>query len=62
MNLEMSLESRKNLQSLSDEADCSLAEVIRRSLAVYELLRSEMKKGGKIVIRNGEDEREVWIM
>ena len=62
MNLEMSEQVRQKLENLSEENDLSLAEVIRRSLAVYDLLWSEMKKGGKIIIRGSDGEKEVMIV
>ena len=62
MNLEMSRKVRDKLETLSDETDMSLAEVIRKSLAVYDLLWSEMKKGGTIVIRGPDGEKELIIV
>ena len=62
MNLEMSRNVRDKLETLSDETDLSLAEVIRKSLAVYDLLWSEMKKGGTIVIRGPDGEKELLIV
>ena len=62
MNLEMPPRIREKLQKLSDESGASLSEVVRRSLAVYELLWSETEAGGTIVVRNGKKEKEVVII
>lgn len=62
MNLEMSLAVRERLDKLGQEADCSLAEVIRRSLAVYDLLHGEIKKGSTLVIRGPDGEKELVIL
>ena len=46
LNLEMSESVRQNLEWLRDETNAdSLAEVIRRSLAVYEFAWKAQKKG-----------------
>ena len=58
----MSQAIRERLENLSHEADCSLADVIRRALAVYHLLRTETQKGGKLLIRDQDGEREVLIV
>jgi hypothetical protein len=59
MNLEMSQAVR---EKLGEETDSSLAEVIRRSLAVFNLLWTERKKGGSLLIRSPEGEKEVVIV
>jgi hypothetical protein len=54
---------RKRLERLRDEIDAdSLAEVIRKSLATYELLHAQTKKGGKVMIRSSEGEKEVILI
>jgi hypothetical protein len=53
--------ARAKLENLSAETDRSLSEVIRRALAVSDLLGSESKKGGALIIRNPEGEREVIL-
>jgi len=58
----MSQTVRLKLEALSDETDMSLSEVIRKSLAVYDLLWSETKKGGAIIIRTENGEKEVVIV
>jgi hypothetical protein len=62
MTLELPPRARAKLERLSEESDQSLAEIIRRSLALYDLLQSEVKKGGSLIIRgpDGKD-REVLI-
>lgn len=44
----------------STHAD-SMAEVVRRALAVYALLYEETSAGGKIVVRHGSRETEIRI-
>ena len=54
---------REKLEELRDEmcAD-SLTEVIRRSLAVYDLLWNESSKGTRVYLRRqGEQERELLL-
>ena len=59
----MSQAVRKRLEKLRDEIDAdSLAEVIRKSLAVYELLHAQTKKGGKVVIKSSGGEKEVLLL
>lgn len=43
------------------EAD-SLTEVIRRALAVYDVLWEEKRKGGTTIIRNGTGEKELILI
>jgi hypothetical protein len=62
MNLEMSQAIREKLESLSEASDCTLADVIRRALAVYHLLRTETQKGSKLLIRDEDGDREVMIV
>ena len=59
----MSQKVRERLESLRDrtEAD-SLAEVVRRSLAVYELLWLEKEKGGQLVIKTVRGDKEVLLV
>ncbi len=58
----MSPAVRQRLDKLGEQSDCSLAEVIRRSLAVYDLLHGEMKKGNTLVIRGTDGEKELVIL
>ncbi len=59
MNLEMSRRVRDRLERLSEENDLSLSEMVRRSLAVYDLLWSEKQKGSAIVVRSSDGEKEI---
>jgi predicted transcriptional regulator len=59
MTLELPPRARERLESLSERTDQSLSEVIRRALATYDLLFTEMKKGNSVIIRGTEGEREI---
>lgn len=63
MNLEMSPQVRKKLEKISDQTDESLSQVVRRSVAVYEMLLAETSAGGEIVIRasDGTEKRVVLV-
>jgi hypothetical protein len=59
----MSQEVRQNLERLRDETGAdSLAEVIRRSLAVYDFLLEERKRGGRLIVHEDDRERELVIV
>lgn len=62
MNLEMSLRVRERVEKLSELTDQSLSEVVRKSLAIYDLLLTETQEGGTIVIRTKNGEKEVVIV
>ena len=63
LNLQMSDNVRKRLEKLRDEIDAdSLAEVIRKSLATYEFLFAQKKKGGKVIIKSSGEEKEVILL
>lgn len=52
LNLEMTEPVREALESLQKETDAdSLAQVLRRSLAVYQYLWLEKQKGAELYIR-----------
>lgn len=52
LNLEMSEEVRARLEGLRQRTDAdSLAEVVRRALAVYDLLWSEREGDGRFFIK-----------
>jgi len=56
LNLEMSEEVRRKLESLREKTDAdSLSEVIRRALAVYDFLWSEREKGTRLVARGADN-------
>lgn len=62
MNLEMSPKVRQRLEYLSAETDLSLSEVLRKSLAVLDLLHKEVKGGAKVILRSDDGERELVII
>ena len=63
LNLEVSQAVRERLQRLKDETDAdSLTEVIRRSLAVYELLWDQQQQGGETIVRRDGTERSVFLI
>lgn len=50
---------RQRLESLVERTDAeSLAEVIRRALAVYDLLHGEIERGGKVFVRHADGTEE----
>lgn len=62
LSLEMAESVRKQLEHLRDQTNAdSLAEVIRRALAVYDLLRKTAFEGGKIILETRDAERELVI-
>jgi hypothetical protein len=61
LTLELPERARAKLENLATETDQSLSEVIRRSLALYDLMWSESKKGGALIIRTPEGDREVIV-
>lgn len=63
--MEMPLAVRERLEHLRDATEAeSLAEVIRRSLAIYETLwRVEREEGAKVIVRYPQgDERDLLII
>jgi hypothetical protein len=59
----MSEAVRKQLEQLRTHTQAdSLAEVIRRSLVVYEYLWAAKERGGVILIKDGEGTRELVLM
>jgi hypothetical protein len=59
LNLIMSKKVRLRLERLRDQIDAdSLAEVIRYSLAVYDFLLSEKKRGGELLVRSSDGKTE----
>lgn len=54
---------RKQLEHLKDQTNAdSLTEVIRRALAVYDLLWKATSEGGNIVIKTDEGEKELLLV
>ena len=64
LNLEMTEEVRQKLEALREKTDAdSLAEVIRKALAVYDFLWSEREKGTKLFVRSSDDkDRELVLL
>ncbi len=63
LNLEVSKSVRERMERLKDETEAdSLTEVIRRALAVYELLWDQRKDGWETVVRRNGTERSVLII
>ena len=63
LNLEVSQPIRERLERLKDETEAdSLTEVIRRALAVYELLWNQHKQGAQAIVRQDGTERELIIV
>lgn len=62
LTLEMAEVVRKQLEHLRDQTHAdSLAEVIRRALAVYDLLRKATAEGGKVILETPSGDRELVI-
>ncbi len=62
LHLEMNESTRERLEQLSDEAGCSLAEMLRRAFAVYSTLRAETKDGAKVIIRSDAGAEKELVM
>ena len=60
----MTEEVRQKLEALREKTDAdSLAEVIRKALAVYDFLWSEREKGTKLLMRSSDDkDRELVLL
>jgi hypothetical protein len=61
MTLELPPRARGKLERLSQVTDQSLSEVIRRALALYDLVGAEAMAGNKLIIRSRDGEREIVI-
>ena len=65
MNLTMPQGVKDQLEILRDETDAeSLSEVIRKALALYDLVWDEKSKGSKMIFRSedGKNERELHLL
>jgi hypothetical protein len=64
LNLEVSEAVRAKLEELRERTGAeSFVEVIRRSLAIYDFLRSEKEEGGTLVLKGRDGrEREVVVL
>ncbi len=59
INLEVTPSVRDQIKALRVKSDASsLAEVFRRSLAVYEMVIDLQKQGGKFILESCDGERE----
>ena len=63
LTLEMPEPVRKQMEHLKDQTHAqSLTEVIRRAIAVYDLLRTATADGNKIILENADGrQRELAI-
>ena len=62
LSLEMAESVRKQLEHIRDQTHAdSLAEVIRRALAVYDILRKTTSEGGVIVLHTAKGEQQLVI-
>lgn len=63
LNLEMSESVRKRLEALRDKTDAdSLAEVIRRALAAYELVVTGREEGAELILRGACGKEETVVI
>lgn len=64
LNLEFSPQVQQRLLSLKARSDCaSVTEVIRRSVALFDLYLDQAEDGGEIVFRNRDgSEKELKIL
>lgn len=63
LNLSVSEAIRDRIEELRDETHAeSATEVIRRALAVYDLMITKTNEGGKVLIRIGDEEKEVLLV
>ena len=62
MNLDMNPSTRDCLERLSEATDTSMSEVLRKSIAIYDLIQREQEGGGTVVVRNGDREKEIAIV
>ncbi len=63
LTLEMPTTVRKQLEALRDRTQAdSLAEVIRRALAVYDFLHAEKDKGGRLIVKDDAGQRELVLL
>tara|TARA_Y100000589_G_C27117327_1_gene614832 strand:- start:503 stop:730 length:228 start_codon:yes stop_codon:yes gene_type:complete len=62
LNLDLPQSARERLETLRIETEAdSLAEVIRRSLALYELLWQQQQQGVQIIARKDDEEKRVLL-
>jgi hypothetical protein len=54
--------SVETVRELADEAGTSMAEIIRKAIAIQKLLRDTTKRGGKILLRDKDDKTSELIL
>lgn len=60
INLEVSPQVREQIKHLREQSSATtLAEVFRKSLALYEMVLDHTQDGGKLVLENENGDREV---
>jgi hypothetical protein len=60
LNLDISPQANKNLTDLKNRTEStSVAEVIRRAIALYDLVTTHMEKDGSIILKHKDGEQEV---
>lgn len=60
INLEVSPQVRDHIKELREKSQAtSLAEVFRKSLAIYDMFLDHTSSGGKVVLESPNGEREV---
>jgi hypothetical protein len=63
LTMEMTEDVRKKLECLREETQAdSLAEVIRRALAVYDFLWREKAEGAKLVVKGSKGDKELVLL
>ena len=62
VHLDLNPKCRETLERLSESTSTSLSEVLRRSLALFDIVVQEQQSGGKVLIRNQEGEREIVLL
>lgn len=63
LTLELSVPVRERLSSLQQRSEAdSLTEVIRRSLALYDLLLAARDNGEEIIIRSRDGEKKLALV
>ena len=63
LNLEMNEAVRESLESLRDQTKAdSLAEVVRRALAVYDFLWDAQKKGSTFFVREVDGKKKEVVL
>jgi hypothetical protein len=60
LNLELSSQVNENLVNLKERTDsASLAEVLRKSITLFDLVTTAQQGGGSVVLRHSDGREEV---